>query len=78
MNQTARHETHTVENIIGGPNLPSECGYLQRTHIGEVKHQFGFFCNKCGRTIIERIQRHLCVDVQGPKRHSTSPSTTSN
>jgi hypothetical protein len=63
MNQSAGHETNTMEYIRGGPNSPSKFGYLQRTMIGEDKHQFGLFCNKFRRTIVERVQIHLCVDV---------------
>lgn len=77
-NQSAGHEDGKVEIIKGGSNSPFQFGYSWKTLIGEVEHRFGCFCGKCSKITTERIQRCIYMDVQGPKRHSTSPSVAPN
>ncbi len=59
-------------------DLPSKFGYSQQTTSGEVECWFGPFCSRCNKTIVERIQKCICVDVQGYRKYPTSLSTTSN
>ncbi len=78
MDQSVGHEDGKVEYIKRSPNSPIELRYSQRIASGEAKHWFGPFYRRYSRTTIERIQRHLCVDIQRSKRYSTSLNTTLN
>ncbi len=78
LNQSVGHEDGKVESIKKSPNSPSKFGYSKWTASGETKCQFEPFCSRCNKTIVERVQRCLCVDVQGSKRCSTSFNTSLN